>query len=299
MSKDYSKYDENIKILNDLPKDTLDIVSNIIKEFNSKEAKDIDDAYIHDVVNNLAYVYISITYPFNNLDIWRVRPSKCGELFENITELKYPPTNFIIDFGRANTPFSPVFYAASSPETAFAESRLKENDYFHLTRYCLKDKMDMHTIIIGDMDSLRRRKKTIFDIPEYADKYEYIFSSLKDDICLAVQLVDAFFIDRLSRKGNQDEYRITSRIINEFLQFGDTKVSGIIYPSVEHAGGHNYAYKPECYDKFITPTTVQACKVIKEYGYGAYKNIQSIPADIKEDGLVFWSEGIRSGIASI
>lgn len=288
--EDYSSFDELIKILNNEHPDSLDKVSYLINEFNSKKHKDLSQDYIHEIVDYLSYLYFIITYPFNNLELWRVRSSKCGELFRHIDDLKYPPRNFVSDFGRANIPFSSVFYAASSPETAFAESRLEKDNYFHLTKYNSKNSATLQVIVIGDIDNLRRRKKTVLDISAYADKYNYILNSLTPDIRLAVQLVDAFFVDRLSRKGNQDEYRITSRIINELFESSKYEISGIIYPSVEHAGGYNYAFKPDVYDSYITPVEVSACKVEKNYGYGAYLIVESTPVTVKNQ-QVLWSDG--------
>ncbi|MDP2894711.1 MAG: RES family NAD+ phosphorylase [Sulfurimonas sp.] len=289
---DYSHYDKTIEMLNNKPSSSLDKVSNLINEFNSKASKDLDNKYIHQTIDYLSYLFFTIPYSFNDTtEFWRVRPSACGELFNNTNDLKYPPNEAIREYGRANISAISMFYAATSPETAFAECRLNKDDYFHLTKYTIKQKSTLHIIVIGDIDNLRRRKKTVHDTPEYAAKIDYILSRLNPDIRLAVQLVDAFFVDRLSRKGSQDEYRVTSRIINELLEASDLNISGVMYESVEHAGGFNYAFKPSCYEEHIVPIQVSACQIINKYGYGAYKTMKSIPIIINEyPGEIPWPD---------
>ena len=103
-----------------------------------------------------------------------------------------------------------------------------------------------------------------------------------------MQLVDAFFVDRLGRKGGKDEYRVTAKITAELLQ---SDLHGVIYPSVEHAGGYNYALKPSCYDKHIVPIQVSVQCVLRSYGYGAYTTGRWGPADINEyPGEIQWPD---------
>lgn len=242
MKELYRMIDSDLAELIKEPETVLDMVSKKISEFNSLDSSELSDEYINRTINELSYIYFSLPYKLGTGScLWRARKSSNRLLLSHTDELKYPPSN-VVDYGRANTVGASVFYAATSAETAFTECRLKEGDYFHSARYELKADKDIYLHRFGDLDSLRRNSQTVFNKPYYNEAYAYALSKLKPKVKLAVQLVDAFFVDRLSRKGNMDEYRVSSRIVNELLSVSN--ISGIIYPSVEHSGGYNYAIKP-------------------------------------------------------
>ena len=161
---DFSWVDNAIKELKSDPPSVLDEVSNTIMKFNSMKPEEISDEYIHSVIDRLTYFFFMFPYNVKKpMDVWRVRRSKCGDLFDHTDDLKYPPTN-CAEIGRANFPFSSIFYAGSSPETVIAECRLKEGDFFHLTKYSLQPDPIFNLHILGDIDNLRRRSKTVFEV---------------------------------------------------------------------------------------------------------------------------------------
>ena len=232
-SRDLSWIDDAVKQLNKEPVSALDKVSELIKQFNIKKIEDVDKEDIRKLVDFLTYFFLMLPYNISNpIEVWRVRPSKCGELFFHTEDLKYPPKKNVSP-GRANSSISPIFYAGTSPETTFAECRLNEGDFFHLTKYVLNPSPKFNIHILGDIDSLRRRSKTVFELPMFDAAYKYALDALKPEIRLAVQIVDAFFVDRLSRKGNKEEYRITSAITSELLQ--SDALFGILYPKIGRA----------------------------------------------------------------
>jgi len=285
--------DEVVKKLNREPNTVLQEVSETIKAFNAKSAKDLDDDYIRATVDRLTFIYFMLPGFLKEPDsFWRARKSEEGQLFEHTSDLAYPPSGYTSP-GRANHQNSSIFYAASSPETAFSECRFDEGDNFHLTTYSVKKDSKLHVLILGDIDSLRRTSKTVFDSTKRADAYNYVLNGLNDDIRMAVRLVDAFFVDRLARKGNDDEYKVTAAIVSELLK--PEEVSGIIYPSVEYSGGYNYAIKPDCYDRHIVPTETCMAIMMNNYGYGMYHNLQSSPVKINTfPGEIVWPEEIRN-----
>jgi len=295
LRSDNSHLDEVINTLNRESDVILQEVSETIKSFNNKSAKELDNNYIRTTIDQLTYLYFMLPAVLKEPDsFWRARPSEKGQLFEHTDDLAYPPSGHT-SLARANHQNSSIFYAASSPETAFSECRFNENDNFHLTKYSVKKDSKLHVLILGDIDSLRRTSKTVFDSIERADAHNYVLNRLKDDIRMAVRLVDAFIVDRLARKGSDDEYRITASIVTELLK--PEEVSGIIYPSVEHPGGFNYAIKPDCYDKHIEPTETRISTMMNNYGYGMYKNFESSPVAINSNpGSIVWPKEIRNQI---
>jgi hypothetical protein len=293
--QDNSHLDEVVKRLNSESNIVLQEVSELIKAFNAKSVKELDDDYIRTSVDRLTFIYFMLPASLKEpASFWRARKSEEGQLFEHTNDLAYPPSK-ITNLARANHQNSSIFYAASSPETAFSECRFNDGDNFHLTSYSVKKDSKFHVLIMGDIDSLRRTSKAVFDSAQRANAYNYVLSRLKDDIRMAVRLVDAFFVDRLSRKGNDDEYKVTASIVSELLK--PEEISGIIYPSVEHSGGFNYALKPDCYEHHIVPTETCMATMMNNYGYGMYKNLQSSPVKINTyPGKIVWPEEIRNQI---
>lgn len=265
--------EEEIQFFNNLPSSTLDDVSELIKEFNSMKLEDLSDKYIHHTIDKLTECYFMLPYTIkSSMVFFRVRLSKDWVLYDHINDLKYPPKNNI-KLGRANDSTFPVFYAASSPETAFAECRLKANDLFYLAQYSIhKETTAPLLYVIGDLDNIRRKSNTVLNDHRFLKAYENILENIRPDIKLAIQLVDAFFVDWISKKG-EDNYKITSKIFKEF--FTAQNLSCIFYPSVEHSGGYNYAFTAEAYDSYLIPEQVSVCYVEKTYGYGAYEIKQS------------------------
>lgn len=144
--------------------------------------------------------------------------------------------------------------------------------------------------VVGDIDAVRQSGRTVFDRPEYANSIKYALGKLHPNVALAVQLADAFFVDRLSRKGNEAEYVVTASIIMEFME-ASGQIDGIIYKSVGNSGGYNTALKPLSFYGKYTFVDCRACMVAKEYGYGAYVTYQWGPAAIPATpGPILWPD---------
>ena len=294
MSREYSQIEiselnDTVETLNSSPLGLAKEVSELIKAFNSKKINEIDDNSISEIVDCLSYFHFGLKYTINDSkEIWRVRTSNKGQLFTHTDELKYPPleNNKI---GRVTSPISSIFYSSSSPETAMAERRLKEGEYFHLSKYSVKPETKIIVSIIGEIDHIRRRSKTLLEVPNSKDTYHYVLDKLNEDILLTVYLVDAFYSDRLSRKGSAGEYRVTSAIASELFQ--NEGISGMIYPSVEHAGGFNFALTTDCYDQNIIPIQTEAKYLEEIYGYGMYKTTNWGPASINtSNNEILWPD---------
>lgn len=248
----------------------------------------ISDNQIESLVRDLTFVYFMLPYKVSHgVEMWRTRISNPGELYSHTDDLKYPPVKTATS--RVAYSEEPIFYAASSPETAFAEARLQVGDFFHLGNYGVRSDDGFYISMIGDLDSLRRQGKTAFGISSFEVFYKTILDGLPASTKLAVQLVDAFFVDWLGRKGSDDVYRISNAITHEILTAPN--LSGIVFHSVEHAGGYNYALKKECYDQSVEPLQVTPCTVRKMYGYGAYEMGQLESVKIKQvPGEILWPE---------
>lgn len=287
--------DQIVIQLTSIPNFGLEEVYQLIHRFNTLDPKDIPIKVAREVVSKLAYYHFMLPYGFDSrLRIWRVRKTD-GEfkLFTHAADLGYPPKDNI-DLKRISYKKEAIFYGASSESTAFAESRLKEKEVFHLTHYGIKDSGYINMGVIGDIDRLRRSGSTFLRNKSCGEAYQYILNNLDENVRWAIYLVDAFFSDWMSRKG-EEHYSITSAIAGEF--FNHQHCSGLIYPSVLHEGGHNYAIKASCYDEFIFPITARACMSGKHYGYELRRVLQSDPSEsIDAEGNIHWPKLVAENI---
>jgi RES domain len=277
--------------LSAIPGFGLDEVHHIINTLNNMSPEDISVEQASDAVSKLAYYHFMFPYGFtSDLNFWRVRRSgDAPKLFTHAKDLGYPPSEKS-PLQRMNAKGESVFYGASSESTAFAESRLEEKEVFHLTKYKIKEGKTLTMGVMGDIDSLRRHGSTMLKNKSYEEAYNYIFDTLDDDVLWSIYLVDAFFSDWMLRKGD-DYYSVTSAIAKEF--FCHRHCSGLIYPSVLHDGGHNYAIKSSAYDESIAPVHTQACMSGKHYGYELRRvRISDKSENICSKGEITWPKAV-------
>jgi len=248
----------------------LDLVADEIRAFNALPVANLTEEQIAGTVDRLLEVYalLPLTLSKEGFDAWRVRPNSEGELFSDFSDAGPPPPEKA-NAGRANSEGKSVFYCGASPETCFAESRFSDGDFFHLFRYSLNEGEQLSLVCIGDLDSIRRNGHSILRSPKVDQGYAAILSKVSDDVRLAMQLVDAFFFDQISKKGSPDQYRVT-QLVFEAVSSG-IGVDGVMYTSVEHAGGFNFALGNEAYLGKVSMISASVNLVKKTYGYGAYR----------------------------
>ncbi|UOA17528.1 hypothetical protein DSM14862_00278 [Sulfitobacter indolifex] len=280
--------DKAVEYLNSFNDSALDYVSDNIRDFCSLQVNEITQEKADRVVDQLLDVYfvLPMTLSEAGFDTWRVRPSDREQSFVKFSDAAAPPPEKAAT-GRANAACESVFYCGSSPETCFAESRLAKGDTFHLFRYNLIQGRKLSLVSIGDYDSIRRRGRTILQSPIIEKGCSDILKRLKPNVRLAVQLVDAFFFDQINRKGNADQYRITQTIFRAISS--GLEVDGVMYPSVEHSGGTNFALKQNAYEEKVLIQEANIQMVKKSYGYGAYRCSKFGPAMLNyKESLIEW-----------
>ncbi len=270
--------DQFINQLNNLPNDILDRISNQIDLFNKVPTSKLTRRNVSELIDGLAYVFFMTPFKASTIkELWRSRPCKEGELFTHTDELRYPPSH-CTSMLRMNFQGEPLFYSSDTPETTFAECRLQEQTFFHLTKYSVQPDNDFHAFCIGDIDNVRRKGSTVFSHPNRTKGIKDTLSRLRKDVALAVQLVDAFFVDRMNRKG-ESEYVVTSVIAKEFFNI-HKGVDCLIFESVQHKGGFNYVFSTDAYDKYISPIETRLQLVTRAYGYGIYYTVSTKPINI-------------------
>lgn len=259
---------EALQNLKSLSPDVLDRVAEQIRDFNSRSDEDIDQAEAHRIITELTFVYFLLPVSISNgHTIFRGRPVAPGSLLPIVEEFGPPPTHKA-GVGRANTAGDPLFYGGSSDETVFAEIRTTAGTSINIAALTVKPGSNITAHVIGELDHYRRWQRNRFLPAGLEDHAQNILAELHPDVALAVQLVDAFLADRFSRPG-KEAYRVTNLIAREFLR--SKSIDAIIYPSVAHPGGMNYAIKANVSRERLEARACVAVEMLNDYGYGSYR----------------------------
>lgn len=265
---DAMEREKAIKYLQSLHPSVLDHISRLTRDFNRRSDDEVSEVETRELINELTFVYFLSTVSIRNGHrILRGRPVGPNELLASVSEFGPPPAGKTVT-GRANGAGSPVFYGGSSDETVFAEIGAAAGSFVNIAAFTVKPDSEISAHVIGEIDYYRRWKRGRF-LPEGMEGHtQEILSELHPDVALAVQLVDAFLVDRFSRPGKA-AYRITNIIALEFL--GSRSVDAIIYPSVAHAGGINYGIKADVSVERLEAGACAAVEILNDYGYGSFR----------------------------
>jgi hypothetical protein len=259
---------EAIKNLKSLPPDVLDHVAEEIRIFNSRPDEGIDEAEAHRLITELTFVYFLLPVSIRNgHQIFRGRLVDSGKLLPVVGEFGPPPTDKT-GVGRANGAGDPLFYGGSSDETVFAEIRATAGSSINIAAFTVKPGSNITAHAIGEIDHYRRWRRNRFLPAGLEEHTQNILAELHPDVALAVQLVDAFLADRFSRPG-KETYRVTNLIAREFLR--SHSLDAIIYPSVAHPGGTNYAIKANVSQERLEARAGVAVEILNDYGYGSFR----------------------------
>jgi hypothetical protein len=234
----------------------------------------------------------SVGISFKRFSMLRSRATQHGMDFENIKQMGYPPDHRVKKFGRCNFPDQSMLYSANNIETSFLEIELNDTTPSAITiQFNLKENEEIRLLSIGELDHYRRHGRTRVDTPGVSEQLDKILEPLDQYERIAYQFVDAYFADYFSRVFNEQTernlYEVTARIAHALLMQPD--IDGIIYPSVQHAGGLNFAIKPDIFDAKFTPGRYILTTPIFHYGHGLFEfHEHSGGTHLSENGNFIW-----------
>lgn len=211
---------------------------------------------------------------FEHFELVRSRSTQRGTDFENVKQMGYPPAHRVQRLGRCNFVEQSVFYGSSNVETSFLEIGFTEQEPCAvIAQFRLKAGASLTLQPIGELDHYRRHRKPRLDTPGVVEQLDLLLDGLDHYDQITRWFVDAYLADFFSRIPNSNTennlYEVTSRIANAYLMQAD--VDGIIYPSVKHAGGLNYAIKPEVFDERFEVVKYALTAPVHAHGYGLFE----------------------------
>jgi hypothetical protein len=265
-----------------------------LKDYSDRNrvAEKFDEADFVATFELLSKYVTSVGIPFKQFSMLRSRSTQRGMDFENIKQMSYPPEHRVATFGRCNFPGQSMLYAANNIETSFLEIELNDKTPSAITlQFNLKEEEEIRLLSIGELNHYRRHGRTRLDTPGAVEQLDNLLKPLDQYERIAYQFVDSYFADYFSRvrdeRTERNLYEVTARIAGALLTQPD--IDGIIYPSVRHAGGLNFAIKPEVFDTKFTPGRYVLTTPIYHYGHGLFEyHEHSVGTHLLENGNFIW-----------
>ncbi len=242
----------------------------------SKRYQLFDDFDENDFVSTFEQLSPHVTLvdiEFNNFEMIRSRATQPSLDFEHLNQMIYPPANKV-KLGRCNFDGQSILYASSNVETSFLEIGFSEpKSCAVLAQFRLKHDTTLTLRPIGELDHYRRHRRPRLTTAGVTEKIEQLLTPLGHYDQIVRWYVDAYLADFFGRQLNEGNdrhlYEITSRIANALLK--DDHIDGLIFPSVKHTGGFNYAIKPSVFDARFEISKYALTAPVHEHGYGLFE----------------------------
>lgn len=238
----------------------------------------VSQDYVRKLIRDLLGRHGYITRPLNiqNPIAYGVRINNGLELFENTSDLWYPPAKYV-KRGRCNEPEEPVFYFSDSEDTAVIEKAPKDGDILTVLTCELADVKNLPLVMhLGINEHTAVMNPRYGGTPPDQDEKQKAFIQ-QEGLSKTNPIIHKFLTGEFLKEvpeDSEDEYKITSAIadilINEpetltedGLQVVDNQVDGIAYPSIaSHTFGANVALRAEAADQLYRPTSCTAYQVV-------------------------------------
>lgn len=176
-----------------------------------------------------------------------------------VSDLSYPPKNKVNEFGRANRPHNPIFYASSGGAAAVFEQNPAPGDRVAILKWRIKEPIILSKI--GYSDEVLSRLKSSRDMEDIPEGLSPESESQGNSI------MRNFLAKIFTRRVPEDQkhrHKLTAAISEMFLKADE--IDGILYPTVEMWGNEdNLAIKTEVVEQVLEPISAEFIE-IKERG---------------------------------
>ena len=225
-------------------------------------------------------------------EVWRARN---GE-YNHISELWYPPKEYVTKLGRMNIRGESMFYSCFGHNAklgSLTEIRVKKGD--RVTQLCCslnQENKILKVLGLGHLDQWMKNKAPEhmqFHFHEYekqlkkdcGNKLQYSKNQLLKD------WVNSQFIKKVS-EGEEHKYCYSIAITKGY--FNSFGCDGILYPSVaSNKKAVNLVLKPDIVDQYFKPKYVRIVEVIDIRPEGIELKLKNESKTIAEDGSIEWA----------
>ncbi|HCR1216135.1 TPA: RES family NAD+ phosphorylase [Pseudomonas aeruginosa] len=177
---------------------------------------------------------------------WRGRTYSDNH-YNSVSELKYPPAH-LAGLGRLNDKGTPLFYAATSKETALAEIYATDGQKVQLAGFRVLVDKTLRLALIGEYSHVQKTGYIRLAGRDPDNTILRLLNNLPTHEAQKKIYIDKFFAHILSDPNAKNNDYMKSRALAAMVH-SKHKFDGIAFPSVQDLGGYNIAVKPESYDQ--------------------------------------------------
>lgn len=183
----------------------------------------------------------------------RIQDNKPNE----VSDLSYPPKHRVGEFGRANRPHNPIFYASSGGAAAVFEQNPNPGDNVAILKWRLKEEITLSKI--GYSDEVLRR------LNSSRDKVDIPGGLIPDFESPGNSILREFLAKIFTRRVQEDQkhrHKLTAAIAEMYTKSGE--IDGILYPTVEMWGNQdNLAIETQVVDQVLEPVSAEYIEIQK------------------------------------
>jgi len=172
----------------------------------------------------------------------------------NLSDITYPPIQYIKNFSRLNRPYQSLFYGSESESACLSEmlpfliDEYKTGDYIYLTLSKWIVRHDLELLIIPDTNNSNEMNKKVIELlnNEEITFWDYISTKFK-----------------MSTKEDKSIYEFTSAFANALWlnsKRQNINLNGFIYSSVQSKLNVNIALSTDTVDDALTPVELAELK---------------------------------------
>ncbi len=262
-----------------LPLDELNKLASGLNIFNGEKN-------IRQIINTIRKNTAIMMYDYTvDTPLWRARIcNNKHDGFNNISDVIYPPEEYVLKAGRLNNINESIFYLSSGCHAALSEIHANVGDYIQLTGFKFKKNKFIKCCSIGEISKFFRWGDSRFEDIIRNAVNETDPASL-DSLIFA----DTFLASLLSDEKAVDNKYIYTRILSQLI-FKNNQINAISYPGVESKEQKNFAIKPTAADEIFDITRTTVIKITDKYLCGMYKFdiIKEAKAIDYKNRLILW-----------
>lgn len=248
-----------------------------IPEFNKLKTSDITSRYIRwkklmedgasiDEMKKAVFHLITGCYfqtiKCNSGSFFRARKNNGNALFNNVSDLWYPPKEFIKEMGRANRVGQSMMYIGQDGRTTLFEMRLKNDDCVTVGVFLLKEFQSLNLQYLVSLENLNNPAlKPIISARHSGMKTAGYSTQGMKNVNLIHKILSEEF-RRTDIEAYKNPYTLSAAVAETLLSYENA--DGLMYPSIQYQNDFNIVLHPKSAERTLALSKCDYLKVCEE-----------------------------------
>lgn len=278
-------------------------VNRLVRSLKSLDLQQTDFEYLKELLLPLVHAY-SVPSTFTNVHEPLYRAVRLPRKQTMISELGCPPIE-CVNFGRANLPGNPVFYASAGCHSTIMELKPNQGDRFAISKW--RTKTNLALLCVGYAPEAFKGGDGFKRLESLPWVKQWSEDSTTNKI--GNQLVHSFISHEFTKRVHEREpwkYKISAALTQSLLNaysFGiggapAIEIAGIAYPSAPNEGNaDNVALRHSIAAKHLEFVHVQYVEISQKIDGPQYSMLGLDFADsVSVDGKIEWQNAFPSDL---